>query len=284
MNALEKAQRILRAAFRSAPTADGRHRIEIIELYGQGYAEPGYTDPEAGVIALGNWNDVTRFVNGQSVTLDNFPSRVARLLEQIGVELHWCDEWTVCDACGKLVRLKPDSYGWKPSYRSDDDGLTCLECLQASAADYLLKLEGNHNRANTISGIDPADHDYVLVQDDFEHGFHDGQDADPKRIARALEEQGIRRYLFNLDSTGQFDLRFSVYVHESEIGQLNREQFDGAETDGPSVASALRLGLADAARQMDALPPDGIKWATVKTDGTAEVRLVTPAEFVMELS
>lgn len=280
MSTLEKAYRILRAAARSVPTSQGRNHIEAIELHVQGYAEPGYGDPASGVIALGNWNTVTRYVNGQLVTLDEVPSRVGNLLEKIGVELQWCDEWAACDTCGKLVRTQPDSYNWQPSYHLDDDGLTCLDCLQGSAAEYLEGLEGNPRRCNTISAIDPAEHGYVLVQGDFENGFHDGQDADPKRIARALETQGIHRFLFNLDSTGQFDTRFSVYVHESEIGKLDREQFAHAEKDGPSVAGALRSGLADAARKMDALQPGGIKCATIKTDGTADVRVIGPEEFV----
>jgi len=226
MTALDKAQRILHAAAGAAKTTQGRNHIAAIELHGRGYAEPGYDDPASGVVALGNWNDITHFQDGQSVTLDDTPSRVARLLEKAGVELQWADEWTACHHCGKLVRTQPDSHGWQPSYHLDDDGLACLKCLEAYPGSYLEGLEGKPRRCNTIRSIDPADHSYVLVEDGFEHGFHPGQNADPQRIAQALEEQGVRRYLFNLDGTGQFDIHFSVYVHASETTQLNREQVE----------------------------------------------------------
>jgi hypothetical protein len=53
------ANSVLRYAA-SAKTAAGRDACEGVTLTTHGYAEPGYDDPESGVIALGNLNAITR--------------------------------------------------------------------------------------------------------------------------------------------------------------------------------------------------------------------------------
>lgn len=40
--------------------------------------------------------------------------------------------------------------------------------------------------------------------------------ASPSEIAEELEGKGITRYLFNIDSVGQFNSYWSVFVHSSE--------------------------------------------------------------------
>jgi hypothetical protein len=159
-------------------------------------------------------------------------------------------------------------------------GVNCHECVRADPADYLRYVEGRETSAATID-LDLKDHGYLLVQDGFEHGFYDGQDADPRRVAEALRRQDIRRFIFKLDRTGQFDCEFSVYVHQDEIEKFDRNRFEAAETDGPSVADGLRRALADASHKMAGLPDAKIKLATCDVSwGTANVRAVTPQEFV----
>jgi len=136
--------------------------------------------------------------------------------------------WAACHLCGKLVRTRPDSDAWQPSYHLDADGLTCHECLQIDPAAYLVKLEGHPQKCNTIRQIDPSDYGYVLVMTSLESGFHPGQDADPQEIVPALEERGISRYLFNLDSTGQSLVTFSLYIHESEAARLAARPFEAS--------------------------------------------------------
>lgn len=41
-----------------------------------------------------------------------------------------------------------------------------------------------------------------------------------RKVAKELQAKGIERFLFQLDSVGQFDGRWSVYVHESEKKKL----------------------------------------------------------------
>jgi hypothetical protein len=280
VNNFQKAQRIIEAGLSVA--ARGHSQVEDIRLY-SGYAEPGYTDPKSGVIALGNWNSVSEYRAGKFVTVDDTPARVASLLEKLGVELEWEDEWAACQECGRISRISPDSYRWQRSGVEDEGGTVCGECLAGDPADYLAGLEGNPDRCNTIAAIDPADHGYVLVRDGFEHGFHPGQDASPRLIAEALERY-LTRFLFNLDGTGQFDLSFSVYVHESEEHLLPfaLESLASERTDGPSVSEGLRAALEDASAKMASLPDgEGVKYARCDpTTGTARVRVVSPEEFV----
>ena len=212
-----RAATILDAGIDSAKTNDGRFRIEDINLYHEGYAEPGYENPEGGVIAVGNWNNITRYdkEQGKYVVEDDTPSRVARLLERIGVDLQWSDEWDTCDECGKLVRTQPDSYGWTKSYVIQNDcEIICLKCIDP--VEHLEALEGEDNRANTIDHIKPEEHGYKKVNGTFESGLHSGQTDDPQEIASVLREKGVKRFLFNVDSVGQFDVHFDLYVHESE--------------------------------------------------------------------
>jgi hypothetical protein len=272
------AARLIEGAVKWASTRQGRNALDDVQIY-SGYANDPGNDV---VIATGNWNKIDRYDSATQtrVDIDAVMCRVSRALEKMGVEIEWSDEHCSCGECGRLIRTSPDSYGWKAEYVLGDGDITCENCLADDPEEHLRGLEGNPSTANTLDAIDPAKHGYVLIKGDFEHGFHYGQDADPKRIAKALEAQGISRYLFNLDSVGQFDQKLSVYVHEDETELLDREAFDAAETDGPSVAGAMERGLREATVKMSTLEGEGIRMATIHGDGTADVRLVSPEEFI----
>ena len=270
-----QARDIVEAGYKSAKTDSGRWRMEEIQLHFDGYAEPGYDASESGIVATGNWNDITHYdkESNEFVNDDDTPSRVARLLEHYGVTLEWSDEWDTCDNCGKLVRTQPDSYGWQKSYVGDCE-IICLNCIDPE--EHLESLEDEDNKANTLSHIDPAEYGYVLLDEKFEHGLHSGQNADPKVIASGLREKGIRRFLFNLDGVGQFDIDFSVYVHESEYKD---DLLDDVETDGVDIAANTEKALKAASGVSS---EDGkIAYTTIDTQtGTATTRQLTPEEFV----
>ena len=129
------AERIIKAARNDAQNKaknsnDWRIRniLEDIQLHYNGYAEPGYTDPECSIIATGNWNKITSWKNEQTSTISNVPCRIAKLFEKLGIPTEWSDEWVECSHCGKLVRTEPDSMSWKPSYTMGDGELWCHEC------------------------------------------------------------------------------------------------------------------------------------------------------------
>lgn len=136
------AERILTAARHDAEsTAKNssdwmvRNHLEEIQLHYNGYAEPGYTDPDCGIIATGNWNNITNWRDGQLWTVSNVPGRILKLFEKLGIECEWSDEWCYCTNCEKLVRTEPDSYSWKPSYTMGEGELWCKECDDTEDSD-----------------------------------------------------------------------------------------------------------------------------------------------------
>lgn len=166
-----------------------------VMIYYNGYVEPGYDDPESGMIATANWNDV-----------DPEP------FEELGIEIEWSDEWSDCCNCGKLFRTSPDSYSWTPYYAwIGECEMICGDCIKDDPSDYLEELNGNKRKCETI-GISLEEHGYRLYQDGYENGFHPGQNDDPQAIAKQLREKGFKNFIFQLDSTGQFDMNFSVWV------------------------------------------------------------------------
>ncbi len=276
---LHRVETIIEAGRKAAKTSQGRSQIDGITICTEGYAEPGYGDPASGLVALGNWNDVSRYDGKNFIRTDNAPGRVARLLEKLDVTLEWSDEWETCRSCGKCVRTKPDSYSWMPSHAATDDGLTCHECIKADPTEYLQSLEGDGNRCVTID-LDLEAAGYKLLSDDYQNGLYGGQSDRPELIAEALREQGVERFIFNLDSTGQFDMSFSVYVHQDEYDRIDREEFEMAPTAGVDPAVQMQKALADASTKM-ATTEGGIKIAKCDLDsGTARVRVVSPEDFV----
>ena len=283
VNIWKRVARIIEAAKSVAPTREGGDRIEEIQLYSN-YGEPGYTDPECGVIATGNWNTITKWKEetNQFDTIDATISRVSKLFEKLGVEMEWSDEWTDCHDCSALVRTSPDSYCWRPSYVIYDGGLYCLECLDG--AEHLLNLEGNDQNCNVLESVDPKEHGYLLIEDDFQHGMHYGMDAAPPNIAKVLRKVGVNRFLFNQEEQSQFYIAFSVWLHEDEKELLEaaKHAIKTGETDGPSVAAAMERGLMEASRQEAELRAEGavgVVHSKIGPDG-AETRVISHKEFV----
>jgi hypothetical protein len=79
------------------------------------YGEPGYTQPRHGIL-FANWN--------------MFPDTLPALLEQLGYESEWSDEWTTCEDCHKAFRIQPTGYSWTPSiqFRADESADICNSC------------------------------------------------------------------------------------------------------------------------------------------------------------
>lgn len=265
----EKVQKIIEAAEKLPYYHD-------VSLHFDGFAEPGYSDPDSGVIALANWNP--RSFDRPIPKTDNTMPRVAEALTRLGVLLDWEDEWAACDECGKLVRTSPDSYCWQRSFWLGPDALICHECLESDPTPYLEHLEGNSRECLTID-LDLGQYGYRCLEKGFEYGLHYGQDADPLKIGKALKKMGVKRFLFNLDSTGQFDSEFSVWVHEDDWDKITGWDKADKRCD-VSPARMCEMALADASAKMSALEGEGVRVAKCKPDGTADVKLVSPEDFI----
>jgi len=211
---IKRAYRLIDAARNVAKHHSAINNLECVQLHTFGYSEPGYS---GDIIATGNWNvvgnkydqDIQKFSGG-----DNTLKRLAEALDRIGVKTEWEDEWSSCCECGKLVRSSPDSYSWKPSYAILESSIICRSCIDPE--EYLRHLENNPSSCNSFYHIDPANYSYIKVGE-YEHGFYPGQNDDPKRIFKELQEKGHDRIIFNMDRVGQFDQRFSAWVYSDSI-------------------------------------------------------------------
>lgn len=190
----------------------------IIEGYSEDYAEPGYTLGDKVGILFANWNPQS--FDKEATKEQRLMPRLADVAERAGYEVEWSDEWSTCYDCGKAYRTSPDSYCWQPSYADCDGAYLCAECLKP--AEYLESIEGDPQRCNTFTHINPSDHGYVLIKK-MANGWYGGQNDSPEIVARSLRAQGVDRFVFHLDSVGQFDTHFSVYVHETEAALLEPE-------------------------------------------------------------
>lgn len=259
-----------------------------IELHYSGYAESGYSDPESGIIALGNWNQPSDYVKGEDGCFGRFVnhgrgtvSRVAKVLEHLGVEMEWSDKWMSCGDCGKLVRSQPDCYSWTPSYVIlHDCELLCCECAAKDPEAIISEFEGRAKKALTPDlGIDPTNHGWVMAIEDLENGFHAGMDADPKVIKKELKALGVERFLFMITGQSQFYVTFALFIHEDEKDRL--EEIARIKTDGPSVSEGLKRALQDASVKMGELSGGGIKVANCDcSTGKASVKLISPEDFI----
>jgi hypothetical protein len=281
----KNTQRIYRLLEAAQAVATGRAASRLEEIsFCSSYAEPGYQDPTAGLIVFGNWNPVCGFDVPREVQKRDVVVRLARALERAGAELEWSDEWTTCTCCGGALRTSPDCYSWVKSYWSLPDGCgdVCKECVEKHELDnYIEWLEGSPRHADTF-GIDFAAHGYFKAQDDFENGFHRGQDADPEVIAESLRAKGIERFLFAIDGKGQFDINFSLWIH-NDFKALWVGELDADETDGPSNSEALDRALRSV--PVVDCPPGHVVISNIDVSaGTVETKVVPHIEFVAGLN
>jgi hypothetical protein len=279
---LSRVRQLIAESASKAGTS-GRRQIEAVTIHTNGFAEPGYEDPEGGVVCLGNWNAIT-YCNEKTqrfVTIDATPEDLSHKLMELGVQIEWSDEWVACNRCGKLVRTTGDCYGWTPQYWGSDEGEVCCECIRKDPSDYLLSLEGHHERAITIDDIDLSQHGYKLVDDDLENGLSGGQADSPSKIAEALKSQVIDRFVFQIDSCGQFDTNFSVWVHESEWDRLDHKIYEQADKQGEDPAEQTKQYLQDAAlkirqnkKGITVVQPDS------QDPSKARAKTISPQDFV----
>jgi len=287
MTCAEKVDEILENAEKTAKTDEARERLGEIQIHFK-YCEPWYHLDEGKLILTGNWNDITQYIKDVGFeTIDDTMSVVAKLLEEAGCELEWSDEWQECEGCSGIFRIKPDGHGWKKSYFTfKDDSTFCEECIiKHCLNDYLEEHEGNDKRAITIDGIDLSEHGYVKADVDFENGLYHGQNDDPKNIGKTLKKNGITRYLFYLDSVGQFDMNFSVWIHEEEIEKFGLEQIQSIlrheVPEWSDNAENAKKTLQQASLQASELRQgEGVVYSKIDVStGTATTRIVSPEEF-----
>lgn len=189
---------------REAHCYHGKDRVRSAESeiecmnYSREYAEPGYTQPDKGIL-FANWNV--------------FPTKVTDILERYGYSIEWSDEWSTCGNCNKAVRTSPDSYGWTPQYLIVNDcEIICHECLTDD--DYLEYADNKPSRSVPAS-FDLTKHGYTQHNGEYANGFHPGQTDNPRAIFKQLREQ-YSHVIFQITDVGQFDVHFAAFVKNDE--------------------------------------------------------------------
>ena len=271
---MHSLQKVLNAAENSAVTRNAKYRVQEL-VFADGYSEPGYPDCPNGLI-LGDWNNVSHWDEDKHgfIVDDETMPRLCEILEHMEIETDWSDEYVICGECQNAVRCVADSYGWTRSYWDDEGEIVCHECLlgdEGLIRGYLESIEGDEGRADTLD-IYLVDYGWRCLDEDFQNGLYGGQCADPKVIAESLREQGEERFIFQIDSVGQFDMRFSVWVPtESKVDAVDN-------TDSVDPAEMMKKAFKSIPSTPQ--PSEGIKYTTLNLkDGTSETRIVSPEEF-----
>lgn len=210
---LEAASRMINVVC-GEPYGDGLTVTDI----GIGYAEPGYHDDNT-VWVLGDWNDKTRYENGERITTDNTPGRLAKALERIGVEIEWLDEWLRCSDCSRIFRCSGDSYSWQMNGTLVNEcEPMCADCLKKDAADYVDEYINDSDRV--ITWLDSHELQEIGFQqfgETNESGWHPGQNANPEKILdEILEAHENAEVVFLMDEQSQFYVGFSAWFRIAE--------------------------------------------------------------------
>ena len=255
------------------------YRLEDVSFY-PGFAEPGYTQPKRGV-AMGNWNTGTKYnqETREFDVLDDTVNVLGFLLENMGCDCVFDDEYTACSNCYKLIRTSPDSYGWEPSFLQVNDDIVCHDCLTPSDMEEWLESSADGKNVLVNTGIiQPEDFGYEQVTERLANGFYGGQDDDPRVIIKSMKAKGIKRFIFVSDGVGQFDVRFSVWLHESEKEKFH--SLSDEERRGPDPAEMMKKALSS--NPVSGSTPDGgVAICHVNVDdGTTTTEYLTPDEFV----
>lgn len=162
-----------------------------------------------------DWNDI--------------PDALYRYLENF-YHLAWYDVSTGCTECNAYIDLIPNYYGDVGDYIMTEYGHVCRECVEKDQLSYLEDfIFWSDDRPYQFRAIKrfqkPAlkEAGFVefhsvdsLCKDVYETGFHAGQNDDPVKVAKMIHETlGLTEIVFLIDSGGQFDCHWSVYVRRT---------------------------------------------------------------------
>ena len=164
------------------------------------YCEPGYSLPEGkrGVV-FGDWNK----------------PRLANIMDRMGYEVEWLDEWTACGHCYRAFRTQPDSYSWKMhgAFLEDSCEMICADCLAENPEWIVDEYKNNPRKALTMDIDLAADGWHMIPGDAWRNGWY-GQEDNPEEVVLSHVPEG-HDYIFVIDSVGQFEIAFKLYIREA---------------------------------------------------------------------
>ena len=169
--------------------------------WAKAYAEPGYTDPERGIV-FANWN--------------TFPRGLDSILERAGYAIEWSDEWSICEDCNCAFRTSADSYSWTPSYIwSGECSLICADCAREDVEGIIIPEYLNDETKCLSLDVDLAAHGFERFNPDhYESGWFPGQTDTPADIVKHLPSDVD--YIFVLAENSQFYAKFDVWTRSKD--------------------------------------------------------------------
>jgi len=189
-----------------------RHNISY-DLY-PGCSEKGYEDVE---MLCSNWNN-----------RDYHPFKMSRLCDFIEnrqiIEIDWNDEYIGCSECYKAIRTIADCYSWEPSFIwVNDCELLCRDHWGDNLEDIIEYYKNSINRALPSDFMEKVEkagwkcyspNEYCKR---YETGFHPGQTDNPLMVVKEIEaELPDHDYLFVINSKGQFDINWHVFIRKQD--------------------------------------------------------------------
>lgn len=146
-------------------------------------------------------------------------------------EIDWEDESTTCSHCYLHIHTTPSYYGDDMRHINTEDGPLCKTCALANS-DWIFDDFAFESQYPPIyhkaipawlkckteeNGFTPFQSANTACKDIFESGFHYGQTDTPEKVCKLVTELlGNREMVFCIDSSGQFDVHFSVYIKKVE--------------------------------------------------------------------
>lgn len=241
--------------------------------------------PKCGIIAIADWNSIYGYKKGVVVPTDNTMPNLESKLIDLGVETVWIDCFKACNCCNRLIGISPDRWDWLPTFAAVPGvgDYVCVECILKNYIEtYLQSREGVNDRAIAIDAIDPSNYGYRAIIDNCENGWYGGQDDNPVAIGTALKKLNIERYIFKVDSVGQFDTHFSVYVHNSERKKFNKKRFNDSLEFSEDPAEVMSKYLRNATQAINKCKETGVKICQPDpaNPSCAIVKTISPLDFV----
>lgn len=196
-------------------------------------------------------------------------------------DLDWgfSDEYDVCCNCSNVVRTSPNSYSWTAPLFLDCEGYACDDCVATGDYnDYVLE-EYKNEQKSIPDQFSMEDLGLVKINaESYQNGLHYGMDDSPKPILEKLNAESIDVWFKVYPS--QFNVDFDVYVKSEDHDKAKAILENTNAYQGFSSAGNCERGLREASLQMDNIQGEGIKYAKINSDGTADVRLVSNEEFI----
>ena len=188
------------------------------------------------------------------------------ILQTAGIkDWGFADEYDTCSECGVCIRTAPDSYHWQPDFWLTDNGYLCPKCIDP---DEYLEYKSDHSqevRSVNADIVNPENYGYVEVLSDREHGLHNYQNDDPRKVAAWAEENGLA-VVFTIQPS-QFYVTWDAWMAGENI---DVKAIQNALKDGdrlkrefkqyPSPSDLCKAQLKEASKI-------GAKFCTVGKDG-----------------